>query len=83
MSEFKNNRPLAQERFSWRCKMLKGEFEDPYILSEYRKHCGSELWRASRQVEQLCEYILHLERLLSGNKEHEVWLAQPFNTDLG
>ena len=55
---------LPDERHSWRCQILKGEWQDPHILAEYRKNRHSDLWRASRQGEQLCEYILHLEDLL-------------------
>lgn len=55
---------LPEERHSWRCQMLRDEWQEPHILAEYRKNRHSDLWRASKQAEQLCEYILHLECLL-------------------
>lgn len=34
----------------------------PYgVLEDYRQYRGSESWRVSETVEELCEYILYLE----------------------
>lgn len=35
---------------------------DSYVLSAYRQHRDSESWRSSSLAEQLCEYILFLEK---------------------
>jgi hypothetical protein len=60
---------LKEERFSWRGSMLAKTWQEPHILKEYRENRESDLWRASRQAEQLCEYILYLESMLgSGGK---------------
>lgn len=58
------NMTLPEERHSWRCDMLYGRWKDPDILKQSRENRNSDLWRCSRQAEQLCEYILHLECLL-------------------
>ncbi len=52
---------LIEERNHWREQMKSNTFVDPYYLAEYRNNRESELWRSTRAVEQLCEYILHLE----------------------
>lgn len=35
---------------------------DSDILADYKENRNSESWRTSRVVEELCEYILYLER---------------------
>ncbi len=55
---------LIEERNNWRKQMEVGVWQDPHILQEYRKNRESMLWRASRQGEKLCEYILFLEAKL-------------------
>lgn len=57
----KPRRDLYHERRQWRQELEQSTFKEPYILSEYRKHRDSDLWRASRQGEQLCEIILFLQ----------------------
>jgi len=52
---------LIEERNHWRQNMEAGTFDDPLYLMEYRINRNSELWRSTRAVEQLCEYILWLE----------------------
>ena len=55
---------LVKERHGWREAMLNGTWQDPHLLAVYRENRMSNLWRSSRQAEQLCEYILHLEALV-------------------
>lgn len=52
---------LTDERYTWRIEMEYGCWHEPHILKQYREHRDSNLWRATREVEKLCEYILHLE----------------------
>lgn len=50
---------LLAERIGWR-KRFDGGYK-PWFLEEYLKNRESELWRSTRIVEQLAEYILWLE----------------------
>jgi len=52
---------LTDERYTWRQELEHGFFHEPDILQQYRANRDSNLWRATRQVEKLCEYILFLE----------------------
>lgn len=52
---------LTDERYTWRIEMQHGFWHEPYVLQQYRVHRDSNLWRSTREVEKLCEYILHLE----------------------
>jgi len=52
---------LTDERYTWRKELELGIWYEPDILTQYRLFRDSDLWRATRQVEKLCEYILHLE----------------------
>jgi len=52
---------LQDERYTWRKEMEQGTWIEPDILQQYRANRDSSLWRATRQVEKLCEYILFLE----------------------
>jgi hypothetical protein len=52
---------LTEERNEWRRQLLCGRLLDIHILKEYRLNKDSNLWRATREVEKLCEYILFLE----------------------
>jgi len=52
---------LTDERYTWRCELQNGIWYEPYVLQQYRANRDSNLWRATREVEKLCEYILHLE----------------------
>jgi hypothetical protein len=54
---------LTEERNHWRKQMESGNFLDPHYLAEYRINRDSDLWRSTRAVEQLCEYILWLESI--------------------
>ncbi len=58
---------LNKERNMWRKQMEDGTWEDPYILALFRANRESDLWRSSRAVEMVCEYVLYLEEQL--NKE--------------
>ena len=54
---------LVQDRNDTLEYFLKGG--KPHgLLEDYRENRNSESWRVSRQVEELCEYILYLERKL-------------------
>lgn len=55
---------LLQERDDWRQGFEEGTYGRPGLLRDYHIHRDSELWRASRQVEKLCEYALYLESKL-------------------
>lgn len=55
---------LLEERNHWRKQCEDGTFEEPQYIKEYRTNRESELWRSTRQVEKLCEYVLYLESLV-------------------
>jgi len=52
---------LVGERNIWREYFKSGGKLDCHIFNEYKENRESELWRASRQIEKMCEYILYLE----------------------
>ena len=52
---------LTDERNEWRRQLEGGGQLDIYVLQQYREHRDSNLWRSTREVEKLCEYILFLE----------------------
>lgn len=52
---------LPDERYTWRQEILHGSWHEPFVLQQYRANRDSTLWRSTREVEKLCEYILHLE----------------------
>ena len=52
---------LVEQRNKWREAYEAGEKPSNHFLCEYRKYRNSELWRASRQSEELFEYIMYLE----------------------
>ena len=52
---------LVEERNSWRTEMRKGNFEPHPLYKEYLANRQSELWRSSRQLERIFEYIMYLE----------------------
>ena len=52
---------LSDERIEWRSSFEQGMKPESLLLEDYRKKRLSNQWRASRQAEQLCEYILYLE----------------------
>lgn len=53
--------PLTDERSEWRRHLELGGLLDIYVLQQYRLNRDSDLWRSTREVEKLCEYILFLE----------------------
>jgi hypothetical protein len=53
---------LTDERNKWRSEIQEGLWHEPHILQQYRANRDSNLWRSTREVEKLCEYILHLEK---------------------
>jgi hypothetical protein len=55
---------LVEERERWRKEYEAGTKLNSPILNQYRANRNSELWRVSRAVEQLCEYVVYLEREL-------------------
>ncbi len=63
---------LVAERDRWRQEFRTGIYKRPWALHLYDRNRQSELWRASRLMEYLCEYTLHLEELLGKaiNKEN-------------
>lgn len=52
---------LTDERHTWAYELQHGFWHEPYVLQQYRINRESNLWRVTREVEKLCEYILHLE----------------------
>jgi hypothetical protein len=61
---------LAEERNSWHSEFDAG-FE-PFYIKEYRKKRDDECWRASRGFEQVCEYVLYLEKKLDSLKDEKL-----------
>lgn len=61
--EFRNH-TLVEERNQWRKEMEDGfRFEPHPLYEEYLANRDSELWRSSRQLERIFEYINYLEKL--------------------
>ena len=52
---------LLEERQSWREYYKNGGRPDCPYLNDYVKNRDSDLWRSTRALEKLCEYILYLE----------------------
>jgi len=60
---------LIEERNLWRQQMEEGNFTEPHPLyEEYLKNRNSNLWRCSRQLEKIFEYINYLECLVGSAK---------------
>ncbi len=57
---------LVDERNKWRDEINQGIWFEPHVLQQYRANRESNLWRSTREVEKLCEYVLHLEEKLKG-----------------
>lgn len=55
---------LVEERNDWRDAFNSGDYERPWMIVEYDQVRDNNHWRASRIIEELCEYCLHLERLI-------------------
>ncbi len=55
---------LLEERNRWRSEFAEGKSIDSPWLEDYRKNRDSELWRSTRAMEKLCEYVLYLEEKL-------------------
>jgi len=54
---------LTDERYIWRHEIQCGFWHEPLVLQQYRANRDSNLWRSTREVEKLCEYVLYLESL--------------------
>jgi len=52
---------LTDERDGWLKHLVSGGLLDIYVLQQYRLNRNSNLWRSTREVEKLCEYLLFLE----------------------
>lgn len=52
---------LTDERNTWAFELKRGIWNEPFVLQQYRLNRNSNLWRATREVEKLCEYVLFLE----------------------
>lgn len=59
---------VVEERNKWREAMRRGDNKPSIILEDYRKNRDSDLWRASRAVEYLCELILFYEENINAFK---------------
>lgn len=55
---------LIEERLQWRKQMEEGNFSPHILYKSYLTHRSSDLWRCSRQLERMFEYILFLEEQL-------------------
>lgn len=67
MSEIKDvldKMSLARERDQWRSEFRHGTRQRPYLMTMYEENRSNDLWRSTRTVEELCEYVLHLEQML-------------------
>lgn len=53
---------LVKERDSWKKNFENGEQPKSLLLVDYRRNRDSELYRTTRPIEEICEYILYLER---------------------
>ena len=56
---------LTDERNEWKKLLESGGQLNIYVLQQYRQNRDSNLWRSTREVEKLCEYILFLEGTLA------------------
>lgn len=61
---------LTDERHTWRVEIEQGLWHEPLVLQQYRENRESNLWRSTREVEKLCEYVLFLEEQLAKHREH-------------
>lgn len=75
---------LVQERNEWRACFQMGVLPTFGPLLDYRENRNSEAWRASTQVEELCEYVLHLEavnrQLVKGVEDAALERAESLET---
>ncbi len=67
---------LTDERYTWAYELKYGFWHEPYVLQQYRINRDSNLWRSTREVEKLCEYILHLEGLRPMSEQYVVHCDQ-------
>jgi hypothetical protein len=57
---------LVEQRDKW-AEEFKTDSRYPALLERYKENRTSELWRASRQVEEVLEYVLFLETCVYGD----------------
>lgn len=55
---------LVKQRKQWRENFCKGGKPKCKALAEYRENRDSESWRLNSSYEEVCEYVMHLERQL-------------------
>ena len=55
---------VVDQRNLWRDEMEQGNFTPHEMYPDYLKNRDSDLWRASRQIEKMFEYIRYLEEQL-------------------
>lgn len=53
---------LVKSRNKWKKSFEEGNAPTQRVLIDYRNYRDTEDWRSTRAVEELCEYILYLER---------------------
>lgn len=68
---------LTDERNSWIIEINEGRWLEPFVLKQYRENRGSNLWRSTREVEKLCEYVLFLERKLKNQENLTMEQVRP------
>ncbi|QDP66510.1 MAG: hypothetical protein Tp1111DCM1126091_16 [Prokaryotic dsDNA virus sp.] len=59
----------TESRDLWKEQFELGYTPSDIVLDDYRRHRDNPYWRVSSQVEQLCEYILYLEKELGRNQQ--------------
>jgi hypothetical protein len=67
---------LTDERNKWRRQLESDGALNIYVLQQYRLNRNSNLWRATREVEKLCETILFLEGAKSMSESYSVYCDQ-------
>lgn len=64
VKQFCETLSLVKERNRWKQQFENGERINSLWLQDYETNRESELWRSTKALEELCEYILFLERKL-------------------
>lgn len=68
MEHFCETLSLVAERNRWKKNFESGKRINCHWLQEYENNRESELWRSTRSLEELCEYVLYLEQELLNRK---------------
>lgn len=77
---------LVKTRDQWLESFRKGEQPTSRLLQDYRQNRDNEMWRASKEVEELCEYIIYLEEQVNewtASSEYNYKLYNDLMSDVG